>query len=159
MGKRSNRLALLRFFAGLVLGWATSWVILNGGFALLRASWPEYALAEPEKAYTLAMLFVRLLIFSSMIVATSSVATLVAGDKRVAWVAGGLILALSIPPHLYPGYVWDDYPAWYHITYLLSILPLALFGGQAVRRIFPGETAAAQQGAAAAEPQRVPIDA
>jgi hypothetical protein len=93
-----------------------------------------------------------------MIVATSSVATLVAGDKRVAWVAGGLILALSIPPHLYPGYVWDDYPAWYHITYLLSILPLALFGGQAVRRIFPGETAAAQQGAAAAEPQRVPID-
>jgi hypothetical protein len=108
-------------------------VILNGGFALLRASWPAYALAEPEKAYTLAMLFVRLLIFSSMIVATSGVATLIAGDKRVAWVAGGLILALSIPPHLYPGYVWDDYPAWYHIIYLLSILPLALLGRRCVQ--------------------------
>ena len=154
MGTRSNGLALLRLVAGLVLGWATSWVILNGGFALLRSSWPEYAQAEPEKAYRLAMLFVRLLIFSSMIVATSSVAALVAGDERVAWVAGGLILAVSIPPHLYPGYVWDDYPAWYHITYLLSILPLALLGGRAVRRILPGGTAAAQQGAPAAEPQR-----
>jgi hypothetical protein len=31
-----------------------------------------------------------------MIAATAGVATLVAGDKRVAWVAGGLILAVSL---------------------------------------------------------------
>jgi hypothetical protein len=71
-------------------------VILNGGFALLRASWADYAVAEPGKAYTLAMRCVRLLIFSSMIVASSGVATLIAADERAAWVAGGLILALSI---------------------------------------------------------------
>ncbi len=132
-----NRVAVIRFVAGLALGWATSWATLTGGFALLRVVWPDYALAEPEKAYTLTMLFVRLLIFSSMIAATSGVATLVAGDRRVAWIAGGLILALSLPPHLYPGYVWDDYPAWYHIAYLLSILPIAVFAGRLVRRLFP----------------------
>ena len=137
MGTGSNRLAVLRLAGGLALGWATSWVILTGGFALLRASWPAYALADPEKAYTLPMLFIRLLIFSSMIAATSGVATLVAGDKRIAWIAGGLILAVSIPSHLYPGYVWDDYPAWYHIAYLVSILPIAVFAGQLVRRLFP----------------------
>jgi len=155
MDHRSKRIAALRFSGGLVLGWATSWVILNGGLALLRASWPEYAIADPEKAYSLAMLFVRLLIFSSMIVATSGVATLVAGHTRIAWVVGGLILALSIPPHLYPGYVWDDYPAWYHISYLLSIVPLVILGGQAARSLFPGASraaVAAQQGAAADEP-------
>ena len=132
-----NRVAVLRFVAALALGWATSWAVLNGGFAMLRMIWPGYALAEPEKAYTLAMLFVRLLIFSSMIAATSGVATLVIGDKRVAWIAGGLILALSIPAHLYPGYVWDDYPAWYHIVYLLSILPIAVFAGRSIRRLRP----------------------
>ncbi len=133
-----NRMAVLRFVAGLALGWATSWTILTGGFSLLRVVWPDYALAEPEKAFTLTMLFVRLVIFTAMIAATAGVATLVAGDRRVAWIAGGLILALSLPPHLYPGYVWEDYPAWYHFVYLLSILPIAAFAGRLVRRLIPG---------------------
>jgi hypothetical protein len=83
------------------------------------------------------MLFVRLFIFSSMIAATSGVATLVAGDKRFAWIAGGLILALSVPLHLYPGYAWDDYPVWYHIVYLLLILPIAVTAGRSVQRLYP----------------------
>jgi hypothetical protein len=140
MGTGVDRTSLLRRISGLVLGSATSWVVLNGGFALLRASWPDYALADPEKAYTLTMLFVRLFIFSSMIAATSGVATLIAGDKRFAWIAGGLILALSIPAHFYPGYVWDDYPAWYHIVYLLSILPIAVIAGRSVQRLYPAAT-------------------
>jgi len=125
-----------------MLGWAISWVVLTGGFALLRVAWPDYASADTEKAYTLTMLIVRLFIFSSMIAATSAVATLVAGDKRLAWIAGGLILALSIPPHLYPGHVWDDYPAWYHIVYLLSILPIAVSTGRMVLRQFPAASVA-----------------
>ena len=86
-----------------------------------------------------------------MIAATSAVATRVSGNKHIPWVAGGLILALSIPPHLYPGSVWDDYPAWYHIVYLLSILPIALGAGRLTLRVFSGalsETSAAQSGAA-----------
>ena len=132
-----NRTTVLRLVAGLALGWATSWATLTGGFALLRVVWPDYALADPEKAYTLTMLFIRLVIFTAMIAATASVATLVAGDRRVAWIAGGLILALSIPPHLYPGYVWEDYPAWYHFVYLLSILPIAVYSVRLFRRVLP----------------------
>ena len=135
MSMELSRIAALRLVSGLALGWATSSAILAGGFVLLRASWPDYALADPDKAYTLAMLFVRLIIFSSMIAATSAVATLVSGNKHIPWVAGGLILALSIPPHLYPGYVWEDYPAWYHIVYLLSILPIAVGAGRLALRI------------------------
>jgi hypothetical protein len=104
-----------------------------GSFALLRVIWSDYALAEPEKAYTLAMLLVRLFIFSSMIAATSGVATFVARDNRFPWITGGVILALSIPGHVYPGYAWDDYPAWYHIVYLLSIVPIAVIAGRSVR--------------------------
>jgi hypothetical protein len=157
MFTRVDRRSALRFVAGLALGWATSWTILTGGFSFLRVVWPDYALAEPEKAYTLTMLFVRLVIFSAMIATTAAVATLVAADRRVAWIAGGIILALSFPPHLCPGYVWDDYPAWYHLVYLFSILPIAVYGGRWVQRVFPGAflaESAAQRGAAAGAAQR-----
>jgi hypothetical protein len=139
-------LPALRIGMALLLGWATSWVVLNAGFVALRAVWAAYALADPDKAYTLSMLFVRLVIFSTMIASTSAIATLVSGNKRFSWLAGGVILAMSIPPHLYPGYVWNDYPAWYHIAYLFSIIPLAVLAGQLVKRLIPkafGETSAA----------------
>ena len=147
MSMELDRSSALRIAAGLALGWATASVILSGGFVLLRASWPDYALADPDRAYTLTMLFVRLFIFSSMIAATSGVATLVSGNKHIPWVAGGLILAMSVPSHVYPGYVWDDYPAWYHIVYLLSILPIAVGAGRLARRTIPAalsEASAAQ---------------
>lgn len=134
---QGNRMAIARVLAGLLLGWATSWVVLHGGFTLLRAAWPDYAAADPDRAYTLAMLLVRLVIFSTMIAATSAVATLAAGDKRMAWFAGLVVLAVSIPPHLYPGTVWEEYPAWYHIVYLLSIVPIAVAGGTVAHRHAP----------------------
>jgi len=102
------------------------------------------------------MLLVRLLIFSSMIAATSAAATLVARDKRFPWIAGGLILAFSLPDHFYPGYVWDDYPVWYHIVYLLSILPIAVIAGTGVQRLLPTAPpaeSAAQQAAATDQQQ------
>jgi hypothetical protein len=142
MGTGFNQSTVLRFVAAAVLAWVTSSVVLSGGFALLKASWPDYALAAPDKAYTLTMLFVRLFIFSTMIAATSAVATFVARDGRFAWIAGGLILAVSIPPHLYPAYVWDDYPAWYHIVYLISILPIGVVAGRSVQRLYPPATLA-----------------
>ena len=148
MNSGLEKLVVLRLAAGLALGWATSFVVLSGGFVLLRASWQDYALADPEKAYTLTMLFVRLFIFSSMIAATSVVATLVSGNKYIPWVTGGLIFAMSVPPHLYPGYVWDDYPVWYHIAFLLSIIPIAVATGRFALHAFPAAsygTSAAQQ--------------
>ena len=49
-----------RLIAGLVVGCVSAVAIASAGFSVLRALWPEYAAAEPEKAYTLAMLFSRL---------------------------------------------------------------------------------------------------
>ena len=128
-------MTVLRFVAGLVLGWLTAQAIMAVGFFLLRSMWPDYVLAEPENAFTLAMLFVRLGIFAVLTAGTACAATVVAGDGRMAWIAGGLILLLSLPPHLY--YLWDDYPAWYHFVYLLSIVPIAVYSGRAVQRVLP----------------------
>jgi len=76
------------------------------------------------------MLLVRLGVFSGVILATSMTAAIVARDERLAWIAGLVILALSVPPHFYPGHVWQEYPPWCHYAYLSSIPPLAILSGR-----------------------------
>lgn len=97
---------------------------------LLRLLWPEYDAAYPDRAYTLPMLLARLVVFSGVIVAASTIAARVGQDARLAWFAGLVILGLSIPPHLYPGHIWSEYPPWYHYTYLALILPIAIASGR-----------------------------
>jgi hypothetical protein len=101
----------------------------------LRFIWPAYDAAYPERDYTLLMLCVRLVAFAVNVVATSTVAVFIGRDLRLAWVAGFSILAFSIPPHYYPGYVWYEYPPWYHYTWLFSIVPLAALSGRAASRL------------------------
>lgn len=124
---------VLRVLMGIGAG-ALAWhLVLGSSMGILRLLWPAYDAAYPERDYTLVMLWVRLVIFSVTVIATSTTAVLVGRDERLAWVAGLAILALSIPPHFYPGHIWDEYPPWYHYTWLLSILPLSLAAG-AIRR-------------------------
>jgi len=128
---------IVRIVVAVLIGVVVSRIVLDGGSMLLRTAWPAYAVAEPDRAYSLAMLFVRLVMFSTMIAAVSAIGTLVAHDHRFSWLAGSVILAISIPPHLYPGHVWEFYPPWYHIVYLVSIIPLALLAGHLARRLIP----------------------
>jgi hypothetical protein len=119
----------LRLVGALVAGCVTALAVAALAFTLLRAAWPAYAAAEPSKAYTLGMLFARLGIAAILTAAAGWVAALVARDAgRAAWILGGLFLLISLPPHLYT--VWDDYPAWYHFVYLLSLVPIAGLGGR-----------------------------
>ena len=122
--------AASRIAAAVALAAASWGAVLGLGITALKASWPAYAAAAPDRSYTLAMLVCRLVLYGSAIAATSFVAGRVAGDERLSWFAGAVIFALSVPPHLYPGYVWDDFPVWYHLGYLASVLPIALCAGR-----------------------------
>lgn len=118
-----------RFIAALVAGTVCAIVVARLEFGVLRALWPAYAAAEPEKAYTLAMMFSRLSIGVVSTAVAACVTTLVAGDSgRAAWWLGLLFIVISSPFHLY--YVWDDYPAWYHFVYLGYLAPVAGFSAR-----------------------------
>ena len=88
---------------------------------VLRSTWPAYAGAKPIKAYTGAMLSARLIVACAACLVAGLVAARPAGPAG-AWAAGTLLLVLSIPVHLVQ--VWRDYPAWYHVVYLASLVPL-----------------------------------
>ena len=125
-----QRPSVPRLAGAIALGAVTWFATLGAAFIVLRHGWPAYLAAEPEKAYTLPMLLSRLFIYASTIAAASGVAARSAGDERLAWLAGAIILLGSVPSHVYPGYVWDDYPTWYHLFYLASILPISWLAGR-----------------------------
>lgn len=119
-----------RPIASLVVGTLCAVGFARLAFAALQSVWPEYAAAVPERAYTLAMLWARLGVAALVTLLSAAAATLVAADRRVAWVLGSVFLVVSLPSHLH--FVWADYPVWYHAAYLLSLIPIAWLGGRLV---------------------------
>lgn len=102
---------------------------------LARRLWPAYAAAEPTKQYSLAMLIGRLLAGALCTAAASVVATRIARSDSavIGWWLGGLFLAVALPIHVWD--VWADYPAWYHLVYLSSRVPVAGLIGGAVSHV------------------------
>jgi len=47
-------------------------------------------------------------------------------------IAGALLLLLFIPQHVM---LWDKFPVWYHMTFLLSLVPLTYAGGRVASRL------------------------
>ncbi|MBX9730282.1 MAG: hypothetical protein K2X59_03050 [Sphingomonas sp.] len=124
---------IVRTAVSLVAGCLIAVVIAQIGNAAARISWPDYAAAEPTKAYSLAMLVARLAIGAFCTAAAACVTTIIARNGRAAWLLGGIFLAISLPIHLFR--VWADYPAWYHFAYLGYLVPIAGVAGLAMQRI------------------------
>ena len=94
---------------------------------IMRASWPAYASVADAMTFTLPMLFARLSI--------GALATLAAGlghrhyrpqSMLARLMPGVLLLVAFIPVHIM---LWDKFPVWYHLTFLVSLVPLTWLGG------------------------------
>jgi len=121
-----------RAIAGIVAGlaaWIVVVTVLNWG---LRAGLPGYTQAEPAMSLTLGMRIARLSIAALTSLAAGALVHVIAPASRWApWVTGGLLLALFVPEHIH---VWRDFPVWYHLVFLSTLVPLVAFGAWLVRR-------------------------
>lgn len=115
---------ILSVVAGLLV-----WVLLiTVCGAIVRASWPEYVAAAESMAFTLPMLFARLAISTVSLLAAAGITALVApGTVTSTVVLGSVLLIGFIPIHIG---LWDKFPVWYHLTFLLSLIPLSILGGR-----------------------------
>ena len=116
-----------------VLGGMVAWIVvaslLNRG---LRIGLAGYAVAEPTMTFTLGMKVARLILGALSSIAAGAVVSLIApSKKRLPWVLGAIILAVFIPEHIY---LWAKFPVWYHLTFLLSLVPLTWLGGRIATR-------------------------
>ena len=95
---------------------------------IMRSAWPEYASVADAMTFTLPMMFARLAIGASATIGAGWVTALIARRSMLATVAAGLLLvAVFVPQHIM---LWNKFPVWYHLTFLVSLVPLAYLGGQ-----------------------------
>ena len=129
------RRQILAFLTGLAT-WVLIASLLN---RLLRISLSGYAGAEPAMAFTLSMKCFRLAIGAMASVSAGYVlARLAPTARRLPLILGGLLLAAFLPVHYI---LWNRFPIWYHLSFLLSILPLVALG----TRLAAGEARATQR--------------
>jgi hypothetical protein len=115
---------ILAFVAALVT-WVLVASLLNRG---LRVVLPGYAAAEHSMHFTLIMMLARLLIGAmASLGAGWVIGRLAPGSPRAAWLLGTSWLLTFIPVHIA---LWQAFPLWYHLTFLLTLVPLVILGSR-----------------------------
>jgi len=124
---------------GVVAGLAVWIVVVTAAGAIMRLSWPAYARVADDMIFTVPMLAARLSIGALATLAAGLVTTVIAPRSVLARLMPGVLLLIAfIPVHVS---LWDKFPVWYHLTFLLSLVPLTYLGGTiaaAERPIVPG---------------------
>jgi hypothetical protein len=108
--------------AGL-LTWAVVVTVIN---RVLRLSLPNYTAAEHTLQFTLGVKLARLVMAIVTSLVAGAVTRWISPSSR--WpplVVGTVVLAMFAPWHIAN---WSKFPAWYHLTFLLTIIPAVLVG-------------------------------
>jgi len=132
----STSRAILKTVGAVIAALVTWFFVATVVNLALRAWWPHYHEAEIAFNFTFAMKFARLVLGAISTLSAGFVAAWIdKGRMRAATLTGIVLLGLFIPGHYR---IWDKFPVWYHLTFLLSLLPLTLLGAalnhRAVRR-------------------------
>jgi hypothetical protein len=112
---------------GVVVGLIVWFVAAVVAGVLLRFLWPEYVAASGDMSFTLPMKLTRLSIGALTTLAAGAAAALIARSSWTAVVTGAVLLLVFIPQHIS---LWNKFPIWYHLTFLTSLVPLAVVGGR-----------------------------
>src|SRR6185437_4702532 len=121
----------LKTVAAVVAGLAT-WAVVATVLNLpLRIFWPHYHEAETALTFTFAMKLARLTLGAVSSLAAGFVAAWIeTGRMRAATITGVIVLGLFVPSHYL---LWSKFPVWYHLTFLVSLVPLTLLGAAYIR--------------------------
>ena len=119
---------MARDILGVISGLAV-WMAVAGVAGLtLRNAWPEYASVADAMTFTPTMMYARLAIGALATLGAGWVTAVIARRSMLARVTAGLLLVVVfVPQHIM---LWDKFPVWYHLTFLVSLVPLAYLGGQ-----------------------------
>ena len=118
---------ILAFAAGLVV-WVVVISVLDRG---LRVFVADYAAAELTFSFTLGMLLARLAIAALASLLAGGVAGWLApASARVPVLLGAILLLAFLPTHVR---LWRLFPFWYHLVFLVTLIPLVVLGAQLAR--------------------------
>ena len=113
---------------GVIAGLAVWIGVATVAGVIMRAAWPAYASVADAMTFTLPMMIARLSIGAVATVAAGWVAAIITRRSALATLLPGVILLAGfIPQHIM---LWEKFPVWYHLTFLISLIPLTFAGGK-----------------------------
>ena len=119
---------MARNILGVIAGLAVWVAVASVAGVTMRSAWLEYASVADAMTFTLPMMFARLAIGALATLGAGWVTAVIARRSMLASVTAGLLLVVVfVPQHIM---LWDKFPVWYHLTFLVSLVPLAYLGGQ-----------------------------
>ena len=110
---------------GVVAGLAVFVIVATVAGLIIRVSWPAYAGARSAMTFTLPMMIARLSIGALATIAMGFVTAVIAQSVIVRLMPGVIMLLFFIPEHVM---IWEKFPIWYHLSFLLSLVPLTCVG-------------------------------
>jgi hypothetical protein len=122
---------MARNILGVIAGLAAWLLVATVAGLIMRNSWPEYAAVAEAMHFTLPMMIARLAIGALATLAAGFVTALITRSAVARLIPGVLLLIAFIPQHVM---LWDKFPLWYHLTFLLSLVPLTYVGNRVVPR-------------------------
>jgi hypothetical protein len=123
---------MIRSILAVVVGFVTWFVVATLGNLLIRALLPGYVAAEPTLDFTLAMMAARLgLAVVSSLVAGFVGSAVDRGKPGAVYACAAILLLFFLPVHYN---LWQKFPVWYHLAFLVTLAPLVLLGGAVQRR-------------------------
>lgn len=109
-----------------VAGLVTWLVVVSLIDRVLRLTISNYTTAEQTLQFTLAMKWARLVMAILTSLTAGAVTRWISPSNRwPAWIVGAIVLAIFLPVHIA---IWSKFPVWYHLTFLLTIVPACGIG-------------------------------
>ena len=116
---------MARNFIGVVAGLAAWLVVAAVAGFIMREAWPAYVSVAEAMTFTLPMKIARLSIGAFATVTMGFVTASITQSAFARLIPGFILLIVFIPEHVT---LWDKFPLWYHLTFLLSLVPLTYVG-------------------------------
>jgi hypothetical protein len=94
-------------------------------------AWPAYAVATSTLSFTLPMKIARLALSTLCTLLAGAIARRLSPARWLPVAVGCVLIVLFLPEHYL---IWSHLPVWYHLTFLGSLIPLAVIGSRLVVR-------------------------
>jgi uncharacterized membrane protein (DUF485 family) len=129
---------MVRIILGVIVGfviWSVLWVGSDAVFSVISPDWGKTsadfrAAVENKTPFALSSVIMLTLLVKSFIVSIISgfIAALIAKENRKSTlVLGFLLLIFGI---LIQSVYWNYMPLWYHVPFLLMLIPMTILGGK-----------------------------
>jgi hypothetical protein len=117
---------MVKSICAVVIGVVAWFLTATVGNLLIRALVPGYTAVEADMNFTLPMKLCRLALALVASLCAGSVCAAIAGPNgHAAKVVGCGLLLLFLPVHYS---LWDKFPVWYHLFFLVTLAPAVLLG-------------------------------